>query len=143
MQGPALTWVCKIPSRRGVQLCRPAVTKIFPGCSVRGFLENLAYTLKTCPARRLRKWRTTLSCDPSNLETGAPHARPTDGYHQRNGGSSPGDSGQDDGGTKSVPTTRSWRSGWEAVLCGDETDMADDTREAEQDWFQGLPWNSR
>ena len=42
-----------------------------------------------------------------------------------------------------VPTTRSWRSGWEAVLCGDETDMADDTREAEQDWFQGPLWTSR
>ena len=31
----------------------------------------------------------------------------------------------------------------EAVLCGDETDMADDTREAEQDWFPGPPWTSR
>ena len=28
-----------------------------------------------------------------------------------------------------VPTTRSWRSGSEAALCGDETDMADDTRQ--------------
>ena len=31
----------------------------------------------------------------------------------------------------------------EAVLCGDETDMVGDTREAEQCWFRGPPWTSR
>ena len=31
----------------------------------------------------------------------------------------------------------------EAVLCGDETDMVDKIREAEQCWFHGPPWISR
>ena len=100
----------------------------------------------------MRKWQTTLCGDPSKLETGAPCARPTEGLDvvaemirrpprrrrklvqllQKVMGMSR---------TSRVNDVQLAK--WlEAVLCGDETDMADDTREAGPCRFQGPLWAS-
>ena len=63
LQRPALTWVCRLPSRRpsshacqGVQHYRPAVTKICSGVLSSWVPEILEKTLKTWPPRRMRNW---------------------------------------------------------------------------------------